>query len=141
MGLTIPSLCQAIADPSYELCDGLQLTVSRPEVADRSLPKIDPAIRERFAEFLESFDVIERESEAWSSRHQAALASIGHALERANVERQNNVELLVAIPAAGLAARVCQLIDGLVALVNADNPSLSRWSKLPLEASKKRSAT
>lgn len=86
------------------------------------MPKFSTAARQAFPDFASNFDEIENQATAWAQRFRDAEASVERGLVRAEERRQNNVELLIGITAAGIALRTQHLAAATVTLVNKDNP-------------------
>ena len=85
------------------------------------MPRFSTTVRQSFGDFHDDFDAIEAAVPAWSNRKTDVRKAIKRGEERATEKRQNNVEFLVAITLGGLVARVCDLSNGVISLVNKEN--------------------
>jgi hypothetical protein len=79
------------------------------------------SIRQAFPDDEHEFDRVESESTEWVRRLEEAEEAVARGFARAEQNRQNNVEFLVGISAVGLAGRIRQQLDAVVALVNQKN--------------------
>lgn len=93
-----------------------------PKLIASDMPRFATAVRQEFPDFVEDFDAIESAAADWAQRLENAKGAVQRGQARAEENRQNNVEFLVAIAVAGLAVRVQQLSAATVSLVNKHNP-------------------